>query len=42
MIILTWRWVCRELGVLTRSVRNDFIAVLKSAGTVMWWQVSGC
>lgn len=30
MIILTWRWVCGELGILTRSVRNGFIATIQS------------
>lgn len=30
MVILTWRRVCCELGVLTRSVRSDFIPMVKS------------
>lgn len=33
MKILTWRQVCCGLGVFTRSVRNDFIAGIKSAVT---------
>lgn len=32
MIILTWRRVCCELGVLTSSVRDGFIPVIKSGG----------
>lgn len=35
MIILTWRQVCCELGVLTRSVRNDFIPVIKSGQLIL-------
>lgn len=41
MIILTWRQVCCELGVFTRSVRNDVTAVIKSAVTELCCGVRG-